>query len=167
MNQPIINIKIRSITDVITNSSSETFIISFPKVSPEDLKKLLQGWKKAFLEEDSYSGMAGEIKVNSLGDWAEEDRKDCYISRIPWIPDSLVVTIDFALTSTIRQFKEEYPEAYNIEEEVFYPIYDDEGKKILKLTPDYQEWKALGDPLKMHGEWAVSEMDWWNYEDKN
>lgn len=172
MNQLIIKtMKIRSITDVITNSSSETFIISYPKIFPEDLQKLLQGWRKAYLEEDNYSGEAGKMEVRALEDWSKKDciyqpRKDSYISRIPWIPESLVVTIDFALTSTIRKFKEEFPKAYNIDDEVLYPVYDKEGKNILRLTSDYQEWKSLGDPLQMHGEWAVENMDWWNYEDK-
>lgn len=174
MNQPIIEImKIRSIIDVITNSSSETFIISHPRTNRKELLNLLTLHRETLGESEEGSGMGGEISVGSLHDWLEDNlvfpetpRGYAYSCRIPYIPESLVVGIDWALVETIKNFREEFPEAYNIEESVMYPVWDEEGEKIIKLTEDYQEWISLKEPLRMHGKWAFENMDWWNYEKK-
>lgn len=166
--------KIKSITDVITNSSSETFIISYPKIKASELQILLETYRKECGESGKGSGMAGVLEVLDLSSWLDysyilgkTDLEKCYVSRIPYLPESIFIHIDFALPKTIQYLKENFPDAYDTNEETYYPIWDKEGKNILRLTSDYKEWTALKDPLQMHGEWAVSEMDWWNYENKD
>lgn len=87
--------------------------------------------------------MGGLLEVRTLEDYWNRwygnldtmtPQEHSYRSHIPWIPDSLVIEIDFSLKETIKCFKDFFPEAYNI---------DEEGKRIIKLT---QELKTLGDP---------------------
>lgn len=72
----IIKINIQSMTDIITNSSSESFVIKAEETKQE-LEYILKNMFKRIYSDKKprYSGMGGIIEVLTLEELAEETRK--------------------------------------------------------------------------------------------
>lgn len=77
-------VRIKSLTDVVTNSSSETFIIKNPRVSKEELIKILQDYHETHLTEnwdrsdnfdDIFSSGMGGFRINTFQDEYLEAKK--------------------------------------------------------------------------------------------
>lgn len=103
-------IVIQSMSDMITNSSSEVFIVQTDK-SWQELEDLIKSWQLD--DKDEGSGMGGCIEVyDSKRPYADKE----YISDIhkeaphmPWIPEGhLAVHIDWNLEQRINKLFEDF-----------------------------------------------------------
>jgi len=88
-----IEIAIQSVSDIITNSSSEVFIIEAQGQTAESLKKILEGALSN--DRDHMSGMGGELDVydNSTQN-SDPDPYDDDLYPYKWLPDGYFA-IDF------------------------------------------------------------------------
>ena len=94
-------LEIQSIGDIITNSSSETFVIEAPGMSREDVRDLIEDTIREMTangEEVSYSGDGGSREVY---DSTTKSKYDDH-SRFPFLPDGFyMVDIDWSLGKSI------------------------------------------------------------------
>lgn len=117
--------RIKSITDIITNSSSETFVIKNEGKSNEEILKLLES-----IEDNASSGVGGQLEVRDSDfhegltilyiDWAKQKCIDWIIKNlfVLDIEPSGGVTRD-PLTKRVLSIEGE-DEAEKIWEEVYY-----------------------------------------------
>ena len=129
-------LKIQSISDIITNSSSEVFVIHTDK-SWNEVEDIMHSWKL----DDTGSGMGGCIEVY--------DSKRPYIDQkylpermkgkpyYPWLPDDhLLVHIDWGLDKHIDKMFEEFE---IVDSEDVGLIYNKKTGKIYRLDEDIRE----------------------------
>ena len=151
--------KIKSFTDVITNSSSEVFTIKTDKTA-EEVLKIIQDYRDA--HETSFgSGDGGRIDVLDV-----EDR---YADFLEWeglkdnpqsftrfkdttdYPESDVLTvfIDNCFGKTCEFVFDNF-KILETDGGPIYGIYDPSGENIVSKTYDWGEWNKLT-PLEKYG----------------
>ena len=129
-------LNIQSISDIITNSSSEVFVIHTDKFWNE-VEEIMRSWKL----DDRGSGMGGCIEVY--------DSKRPYINQkflaermkdkpyYPWLPDDhLLVHIDWGLNKHIDKMFEEFEV---VDSEEVNLIYNKKSGKIYRTNKDIIE----------------------------
>lgn len=120
--------RIRSKTDVITNSSSEVFIFRNYGKSVADILKDLES-----IDSGKCSGMGGELSIYDNTSPANKDWGDTY----DWIPEGWsMLDIDEAKDDVIDYLLKNY---YVIDSDYFY-IKDDNGRLIRRPTKDEWDW---------------------------
>lgn len=149
--------KIRSINDVITNSSDETFVIKTSESPEEVLVKL-----KAELDRHpdiryNFSGMGGILETASRESHENFEYADCFYDFV-WLPDDyVVVTIDHGWIDILVKFlKENYEVIPGYWEDLVIPFLrtkvDDALKALEMMTKqedidkaysEWQHWKEL------------------------
>jgi len=149
--------KIRSINDVITNSSDETFVIKTSESPEEVLVKL-----KAELDRHpdiryNFSGMGGILETASRESHENFEYADCYYDLV-WLPDDyVIVTIDHGWIDVLVRFlKENYEVIPDYWEDLVIPSLrakvDDALKSLEMMTKqedidkaysEWQHWKEL------------------------
>jgi len=149
--------KIRSINDVITNSSDETFVIKTSESPEEVLVKL-----KAELDRHpdiryNFSGMGGILETASRESHENFEYADCYYDLV-WLPDDyVIVIIDHGWIDVLVRFlKENYEVIPDYWEDLVIPSLrakvDDALKSLEMMTKqedidkaysEWQHWKEL------------------------
>ena len=182
-----INMKIRSITNVITNSSSETFIIKNPGISEKELENILIDYHNSKIskrydgndDKDSEygSGDGGIISVKSFLTIFKEEQKlypktkqsqftpemFALLQELPYevLKDSYFLDIDEDFSATCKYIFDNY-DILQHDGTSHHPIYDKTGQKIVKVINSYQEWleetKNLT-PLQCYGKLQVDNYD--------
>ena len=119
--------RVKSKTDVITNSSSEVFILRSYGRSAADIQKELES-----VDSGQCSGVGGDLDVydNTMAD-------DYWGESYDWIPDGFVyLDIDQAKEDVIDYLLKNF---YVLDSDYFY-IKDDNGRLIRRPTKDEWEW---------------------------
>lgn len=178
--------KIKEITDVVTNSSSETFIIKNPGLTKEELVKILQDYHKTHSTEnwdgsDNFdnrfgSGMGGIFKVNTFQDEYLEAKKnfpktkqhlftpEMYAISQPFLEDVLrdafFLNIDENFAATCKYIFDNFG-ALEHDGGDHYPVYDEKGEKIVKILRSWSDWdkEDLTD-LQRFGKVMCENYDW-------
>lgn len=147
--------KIKSITDVITNSSSECFLIKTQKSRKEVLKELKD---KEYFGENYSSGMGGVLEIFDKNTEIEDFEwfTDCCEEEVKHIPfeflpkDYLAIHIDERYKDLINFIKTEYEYVENIFndpspvfDEIFKNYYKKEEEKILKQIGETDDKKVV------------------------
>ena len=147
--------KIKSITDVITNSSSECFLIKTEKSRKEVLKELKN--KERFGENHS-SGMGGVLEVFDKSteiedfewftDYCEEEIKHTPFEFLP--KDYLAIHVDKGYEDLINFIKTEYEFVEDIFDDnspvfnkIFETYYKKEEEEILKRMGEVDDRKIV------------------------
>ena len=118
--------KIRSINDVITNSSDEVFVFK-STLDPTRVKKELL---RALGPDHDHSGMGGILEVTSTPEMAEEFS---YRGAFKGLPSGyLLVTLDYGFIEDLKPW---------VEEHLGEPVSDRELNEMLtpRYTDDYQK----------------------------
>lgn len=178
--------KIKEITDVMTNSSSETFIIRRPETLDikEFKKKFREITNNRILTDlpqntnrknwNTYSGVAGDLDIYTEkeclehGDYIDHPDSKEKLRRnllVDWgvndLPEDLdkfiLVNIDHAFLGSIFWTLGNFEMIYS---EEFLPVASKESRKIQDLwMPDekYEEWKNLEDHPYLPGTKIIME----------
>lgn len=157
--------KIKEITDVVTNSSSETFIIKNSGISKEELVKILEDYHKTHIIEnwdgsDNFddrfgSGMGGIFKVNTFQDEYLEAKKDypktkqhlftpeMYAISQPLpedvLRDAFFLDIDKNFAATCKYIFDNF-DVLEHDGGGHYPVYDEKGEEIIKILKSWKDW---------------------------
>lgn len=179
--------KIKEITDVVTNSSSETFIIKNPGISKEELIKILEDYHKTHITDnperhsDNFddrfgSGMGGIFKVNTFQDKYLEAKKDypktkqhlftpeIYAISQPFpedvLRDAFFLDIDEDFRATCKYIFDNF-EVLDHDGGSHYPVYDEKGEKIIKILKSWEEWnKEELTNLQRYGKIICENYEW-------
>lgn len=162
--------KIKEITDVVTNSSSETFIIKNPGISKEELVKILEDYHKTHVTDNSErysdkedsrfgSGMGGTFKINSFLDEYKESKQYYPKTKqhlftpemfalnqsLPFeiLKDAFFLDIDENFGATCKYIFDNF-EVLEHDGGGHYLIWDEKGEKIEKVMT-WDEWKNFDD----------------------
>lgn len=179
--------KIKEITDIITNSSSETFIIKNPGISEKKLEYILRDYHNSKMSKDyngnddkdgEYgSGDGGTISVKSFLRVFEEAKNDypktkrsqytpdmfALTQELPYelLKDSYYLWIDEDFSATCKYIFDNYDilqhDGYS-----HHPIYDESGEKIIKVINSYDEWLKETEkltPLQRYGKLQIDNYD--------
>ena len=121
--------KLRTINDVITNSSNEVFIYR----SDANPKKVLQELKKILGPNHGCSGMGGVLEVASTPDIKEDfDYRESYLG----LPAGyLLVNIDYGYLSDLKDW---------LSENLGEPISEEEEKKLFLPSVTKKNTELLG-----------------------
>ena len=161
--------KIKSVTDVITNSSSEIFTIKNPGVSKSELEKILEDYHKTHSTKDwdgsdnmdsTYgSGCGGEINVSTFMDIYKEQKQ--YYPKTKQhlftpevfansqalpnnvVKDAFFLNIDKHFAATCKYIFDNY-EVLEHDGGNHYPVYDEKGEKIVRVVNSWDEWENSG-----------------------
>lgn len=109
-------ISIQSVSDVITNSSSELFLISREDKEVDEIDELLQriGEENMNLDKDRSSGMGGELTVYTPETWQNYVEESIKEAADEWgvsedvFRNCIVIDIDHARVETIKFIKENF-----------------------------------------------------------
>ena len=144
--------RIRSINDVITNSSDETFVIKTTESPEEVLTKLEAELDRHPGLRNQFSGMGGILETASRESHENFEYADCYYDFV-WLPDDMVVvTIDYGWLDILVKFlKENYEVIPGYWEDLIGPFLRAQADTALKalemmtkqedIEKAYSEWK--------------------------
>jgi hypothetical protein len=143
--------KLRTINDVITNSSNEVFIYR----SDANPKKVLQELKKILGPNHGCSGMGGILEVASTPDIREEfDYRESYLG----LPAGyLLVNIDYGYLEDLRGWLQENlgePISDEEEKKLFLPSVTKKNKELLEQLKAITE--VTDESMKTFGRWYSS-----------
>lgn len=179
-------LKVKSITDVITNSSSETFLVLRGNhVTRESLQaKLNEVWKT--LDDCTCSGMGGVLDVFDFEEWGEHDKWGISYPFLVNHPELFVVELDQAMRKTIEWLISNH---YVLDTMDSYPARNEKGRvtgvwggskedlKAWDYVEEFDRFKEMvessKDPNKANeaiSKWAdeygmtqkEAQIDWWN-----
>lgn len=127
---------IQSVADIITNSSSEVFVIHTNKFWNE-VENIMHSWKLG----DTGSGMGGCIEVyDSKRPYIDQKYLEEYMRDkpyYPWLPDDhLLVHIDWGLAKHIDKMFEEFEVVDSEEVDL---IYNKKTGKLYRMNKDIRE----------------------------
>jgi hypothetical protein len=143
--------KIRSINDVITNSSDETFVIKTTEHPEQVLNRLEKELDHHGYLRQHYSGMGGILETASRDHHDDfEYASDFY--DLVWLPDNhVIVTIDYGWTELIEFLKQNYEVVPDYWETLVGPFLRGKADAALKslemmtkqedIEKAYSEWK--------------------------
>ena len=143
--------KLRTINDVITNSSNEVFIYR----SDANPKKVLQELKKILGPNHGCSGMGGVLEVASTPDIREEfDYRESYLG----LPAGyLLVNIDYGYLEDLREWLQENlgePISQEEEKKLFLPGVIKKNSELLEQLKAITE--VTNESMKTFGRWYSS-----------
>jgi hypothetical protein len=153
--------KIRSINDIITNSSDETFVIKTSKSPKEILQELETELDRHPGLRRSYSGMGGILQAASREDFGNLEYLDSY-DYLVWLPDNhVIVVIDYGwIEQLVKYLKDNYVVINEIDfqDTMVIPFLrakaDDALKALEMMTKQedidkaYSEWKPWKELLE-------------------
>ena len=143
--------KIRTISDVITNSSNEVFIYR----SDADPKEVLEKLKEILGPDHGCSGMGGVLEVAATPDIKEEfSYRESYLG----LPGGyLLVNIDYGYLEDLREWlQENLGEPISVEEKkkLFLPMAIKENSELLEQLKSITE--VTNETIKVFGHWYSS-----------
>ena len=138
--------KIQSVSDIITNSSSEVFIVQ-TDLTREELLKYMESWKfpdDKYYEEEGFSGMGGHLDICDNETIHEYGNEPSY----PYLPKGyLAVDIDWAKKCTIKRMFEEF----NVVD-AEYDLVIDKNTKKAKRAARRDEKLADDEEIRLQGQ---------------
>lgn len=144
--------KIRSINDIITNSSDETFVIKTTESPEEVLVKLEKELDRHPGLRNQFSGMGGILETASREFHENFEYAEDFYDFV-WLPDDMVVvTIDYGWTDIlVKYLKENYEVIPGYWEDLIGPFLRAKADTALKslemmtkqedIEKAYSEWK--------------------------
>jgi hypothetical protein len=144
--------RIRSINDVITNSSDETFVIKTTESPEEVLAKLEKELDHHHGLRNQFSGMGGILETASRESHENFEYAEDFYDFV-WLPDDhVVVTIDYGWLDVLFKFlKENYEIIPGYWEDLIGPFLRAKADAALKalemmtkqedIEKAYSEWK--------------------------
>jgi hypothetical protein len=143
--------KIRSINDVITNSSDETFVIKTTEHPEQVLNRLEKELDHHGDLRQHYSGMGGILETASR-DYHDDFEYASDFYDLVWLPDNhVIVTIDYGWTELIEFLKQNYEVVPDYWETLVGPFLRGKADAALKslemmtkqedIEKAYSEWK--------------------------
>ena len=182
----VINMKIKEITDVVTNSSSEIFIIKNPGISKEKLIEILKDYHEKHISDnldngDEFdnrfgSGMGGIFEVKTFYDKYLEARNDypktkqhlftpeMYAISQPYpeevLKDALFLNIDENFSATCKYILDNF-EIIEHDGGRHFLVFDEKGEKIVKVLNSWKEWREENlTRLQRYGKVVSENYDW-------
>ena len=143
--------KIRSINDVITNSSDETFVIRTSESPEEVLVKLEAELDRHPGLRNHFSGMGGILETASR-DFHDDYEYASDLFNLVWLPDGhVIVTIDYGWSELIEFLKNNYEIIPDYWDTLIGPFLREKADAALKslemitkqedIEKAYSEWK--------------------------
>jgi len=143
--------RIRSINDVITNSSDETFVIKTTKSPGKILGELEKELDRHDGLRNSYSGMGGILETASRESHENFEHSEDLFDLV-WLPDDhVIVTIDYGWGELIKYLKENYEVVPDYCKTLIGPFLRSKSNSALKalemmtkqedIKKAYSEWE--------------------------